>query len=251
MLKFFTIDITDEYEVKVQFITSVRMNRRAKDVQVVNSPLAKDDLYVIILTDDGIDNDSIIYFVDMNCIQNKNITHLEITAESKFSYEDYIFKNDSQKLKCELNQYDIYTGVILNLDQFIVNSFMFINNEPLFVVSVDNFGLLVIDIVSKSIVDKLSFTRMIENFPNEFTIMNIFPIENNGIQILIEDYGGFSLFWKRIAKIGDQDHVFVELKVLEYQISLTKGAKYDLLDYSNEGYSRIILKETESNILID
>ena len=158
------------------------------------------------------------------------------------------FQNDSQKLKCELNQYDIYTGVILNLDQFIVNSFMFISNEPLFVVSVDNFGLLVIDIVSKSIVDKLSFTGMIENFPNEFTIMKNFPIENNGIRILIEDYGGFSLFWKRIARIGDQDHVFVGLKVLEYQISLTKGAKYDLLDYSNEGYSRIILQEAKANV---
>ena len=217
-------------------------------MQIVNSPLAKDDLYVIVLASNGIDNDSIIYFVGMNCIQSKNMTQIEMTAESKFSYKDYIFQNDNQKLKCELNQYDIYTGVILNLDQFIVNSFMIISNEPLFVVSVDNFGLLVIDIVSKSIVDKLSFTGMIENFPNEFTIMNIFPIEKNGIRILIEDYGGFSLFWKRIAKIGDQDHVFVGLKVLEYQISLTKGAKYDLLDYSNEGYSRIILQEAEANV---
>ena len=76
MLKFFTIDITDEYEVIVQFITSVRMNRRAKDVHIVNSPLAKDDLYVIVLASDGIDNDSIIYFVGMNCIQSKNMTQI-------------------------------------------------------------------------------------------------------------------------------------------------------------------------------
>ena len=76
MLKFFTIDITDEYEVIVQFITSVRMNRRAKDVHIVNSPFAKDDLYVIVLASDGIDNDSIIYFVGMNCIQSKNMTQI-------------------------------------------------------------------------------------------------------------------------------------------------------------------------------
>ena len=246
MLKFFTIDITNEYEVKVQNITSIRMNRKAKDVQVVNSPLAKDDLYVVILTNDGIDNDSIIYFVSMKCVQNY-MDHAKTTFEVKKSNKDYFSNINSQILKCELNQYDIYSGLKLNLDQFVVNSFMFINNEPLFVVSVDNFGLLVIDIVSKSIVDKLSFTEMIENFPNEFMITKIFPIEKNGIRILIEDHGEFSLFWKRIAKIGDQDHVFVELKVLEYQISLTKGVIYYLLDYSNEGYSRIILKEARSN----
>ena len=222
------------------------MNRKAKDVQIVNSPLAKDDLYVIVLTNDGIDNESIIYFVGMKCVQN-TMGHAKTTFEFKKSDKDYFSNINSLILKCELNQYDIYTGVKLNLDQFIVNSFMFISNEPLFVVSVDNFGLLVIDIVSKSIVDKLSFTEMIENFPNEFMITNIFPIEKNGIRILIEDHGEFSLFWKRIAKIGDQDHVFVELKVLEYQISFTQGATYDLIDYSNEGYSRIILQEIESN----
>ena len=222
------------------------MNRKAKDIQIVNSPLAKDDLYVIVLTNDGIDNDSIIYFIGMKCVQN-NMDQAKMTFEFKKIDKDYFSNINSQILKCELNQYDIYTGLKLNLDQFIVNSFMFINNEPLFVVSVDNFGLLVIDIVSKSIVDKLSFTGMIENFPNEFTIMNIFPIENNGIRILIENHGEFSLFWRRIAKIGDQDHVFVGLKVREYQISLTKGATYDLIDYSNEGYSRIILEEVEQN----
>ena len=60
-------------------------------MQIVNSPLAKDDLYVIVLASNGIDNDSIIYFVGMNCIQSKNMTQIEMTAESKFSYKDYIF----------------------------------------------------------------------------------------------------------------------------------------------------------------
>ena len=101
MLKFFTIDITNEYEVKVQNITSIRMNRKAKDVQVVNSPLAKDDLYVVILTNDGIDNDSIIYFASMNCSKN-NTDQFEMSTE-------YNFNDKSSTDKCE---YEINLKVI-------------------------------------------------------------------------------------------------------------------------------------------
>ena len=154
----------------------------------------------------------------------------------------------NQNLKCMLNQYDIYSGVNLNLDQFVVNSFMFISNEPLFVVSVDNFGLLVIDIVSKSIVDKLNFSSMIINF-NSFTISNIFPIDKNGMRILIKDKGGFSLFWKRVAKIGDQEHVFTDLTINDIYISLGKGEISNLLDYSKEGYSVVVFKEFKERSL--
>ena len=49
------------------------MNRRAKDVKIVDSSLSKDDLYVIVLTNEGIKNDSIIYLVSMNCtLENKS-----------------------------------------------------------------------------------------------------------------------------------------------------------------------------------
>ena len=130
------------------------MNRKAKDVKVVNSPLAKDDLYVVILANDGIDNDSIIYLSDMKCIQyDENQSKFQNSSQFDSKYDWH--QDDNSELNCTLSNFDIYTGIKLELDQFIVNSFMFINNEPLFVVSVDNFGLLVIDIVSKSIVDKL------------------------------------------------------------------------------------------------
>ena len=157
----------------------------------------------------------------------------------------------SSKIEWKIGDIDIYTGVKLNIDQFIVNSFMFINNEPLFVVSVDNYGLLVIDTVSKSVVDTISFTKMIQNFPELFSISNIFPIDTTGIRILLKGKGGFSLFWSKIGKIGDQDHIFIDLKVLDYQISFYEGAIDNLLDYSRGGYSTIVLKEIKGETLFN
>ena len=274
VLKFFTVDINDKNEIEVRKITSVLMNRKAKDVLVVNSSLEKEDLYVIVLTNEGIKTDSIIYFVRMNWIQNNQSGYTRKDSEEPIFMNDigiylpqeseyFIYSGNEKLLKKEnesiktinlnlewkIGDVDIYTGVKLNIDQFIVNSFMFINNEPLFVVSVDNYGLLVIDTVSKSVVDTISFTKIIENFPQLFSITNIFPIDSTGIRILLKGKGGFSLFWDRIGKIGDQEHIFIELTVLDYQISFYEGTIDYLMDYSKGGYSTIVLSEVQGSSL--
>ena len=74
------------------------------------------------------------------------------------------------------------------------------------------------------------------------TVENIFPIDKNGMRVLIEGKGGFSLYWDKIAKIGDFEHVFVGLNVLEYYLSLYEGTVEDLLDFSKNGYLRVLYK---------
>ena len=206
-------------------ITYFEMNRLVKDVKVVNSPLKKDDLYVIVLINEGMRNESIIYFIGMNWTQS--IDKKEGATDFNLASNQFLntFNDKLPTLSWVLSNYDFYTGLNLNLDQFFVNSFMFINKEPLFVVSVDNFGLLVIDIVSKTIVDKICFTSMIKNFPNTFSIVKIIQIGKTGMRILLENSNEFSLFWKGIAKIGDQEHVFVDLTVSEYHIGMNDGMR--------------------------
>ena len=140
-----------------------------------------------------------------------------------------------------LSFYDVYSGINLTLDQFKVNSFIFIDNEPLIIISVDNFGILILDIISKSIVDKICFNSMISNFPKMFSIIKIIPIGNTSIRILLENKNGFSLLWKGIAKIGDQDHVLINLTVSEYHVGVSEGIKTNLIDGTKNGYSRFVL----------
>lgn len=76
----------------------------------------------------------------------------------------------------------VVSASTLVIDQFIVHSIMFIQGYNLFAVSVDNYGIIVLDILSASIVDSFSFKRMVPELPSKFTIMGIVPINNNGIR---------------------------------------------------------------------
>lgn len=118
------------------------MNRKLKSISIVKSILTKDDLYVIILPEMNTKYDTLVFLTKMNC------TEIESTSSSSLT-------NMPNKIDCDIEEYSVFSGLELGYDQFVVNSFMFISGEPLFVVSVDNFGLLVIDIVSKKVVDSV------------------------------------------------------------------------------------------------
>ena len=243
-LRFYILEIDDDYSIRAHNITSVSMNRRAKDVKIVDSSLSKDDLYVIVLTNEGIKNDSIIYLVSMNCtLENKS-------KDIAQPYRHHLHGRGFD-LKWELTGYDIYNGVKLNFDQFIVNSFMFLHNEPLFVVSVDNYGIMIIDIVSNMVVDRIWFNSLIPELPNTFSIVKLLPIENNGIRIQLHDRSGFSLFWRGIAKIGDQEHVFIDLTVQDFQVTVNDGIRTSIIDSSGTGYTRVVYNNIKSNYLND
>ena len=177
----------------------------------------------------------------MNCTLDRNFKndHSEKHQITHYSFD----------LEWTLSNFDIYTGVKLNFDQFIVNSFIFIDGEPLFVISVDNFGIMVIDIVSKMVVDKICFNWMNFGIPSTFSISKLIPVNKNGIRILLKDRSGFSLFWSGIAKIGDQEHVFINLTVSDVHLNINDGFRTNLIDFSKSGYSRVILKPIQSSNL--
>ena len=121
VLKFFIIDINENNEIKVYNITSLLMNRKAKNVQVVNSSLAKEDLYVIILTNEGMKTDSIIYFVRMNCIQFELIGNTDNTSLDKSYFEttstNFTIQNytDFCSLTSKILPYFLFCNILINI----------------------------------------------------------------------------------------------------------------------------------------
>lgn len=64
-LKIFKFEMDRDYNVIMKEITSAIINREVKDIQIVKSPLARDDFYMIILAQNDVDYDSMLYVTYM------------------------------------------------------------------------------------------------------------------------------------------------------------------------------------------
>ena len=237
-LRLFQTEILKNYTLKAHKLISVTLNRLVQDVQIVKSVLAKDDLYLVVLTIDRMAYDTMIYLIGMNWTEE---------LDDK-SHELYNIKDDI--LNWTLTGYHTFSGLNLKLDQFVVYSFMFLPGEPLIAVSVNNFGLIIIDIVTKSIADTVWFQWLIPQLTGNFTILNIIPINSNGIRVFIEDRGEFSIFWKKIGKIGDKNHIFIGFRIKNIFKTFDNEETTNLVDYSHVGYSQVVFykqKDTEFN----
>ena len=86
------------------------------------------------------------------------------------------------------------------MDTFVVNTFIYIVDEPYLVVSVDNFGMIVFDTITKRMVEEVNFRTLVPNLPQTFSINRFVPIGTKGIRVLLENSGGFSFLWRSIGK---------------------------------------------------
>lgn len=74
-------------------------------------------------------------------------------------------------------------------------------DEPYLVVSVDNFGMIVFDTITKRMVEEVSFRNLVPNLPPTFSINRFVPIGRTGIRVLLENSGGFSFLWRSIGMV--------------------------------------------------
>ena len=215
-LKLLMIEADYETGIRTKVIASTVLNRRVKDIEILESPLERDDLYVVVLTED-----SLVYLIEMEC-------------EDSYS--------------CSLESYSTFTGQSLGLDQFVVNSFMLIKDEHLFVISVDNFGLIVIDLITRKVVEYISFNLLIKDFPLEFIIYKILPINNDGIRVLLKSLGGFSVFWEEVGTIGDKDFVLYNQHIANSFTSIPGEITTNLITNSEFGIAQVIYYRTNSQL---
>lgn len=181
----------------------------------------KDDFYLVVLTDSVTEYESIIYLVDMTC---------------------------GEEFNCTLMSYVALSGFNQGLDQFKVNSFTFLQNAPYFIVSVDNYGLVVIDLVSKKIIEKIPFYNLFEYFFNEFIVYNIIPTGQHSLRILLKEQGSFSLYWKDIGIVGDAESIFIGLEASDIFVNIHGEIATNIVDYSNDGIAQLIYYKTESGL---
>jgi len=60
--------------------------------------------------------------------------------------------------------------------------------------------MLVIDTISKTVIEDVNFRDWVPGIPRRFSIFKFVPIGNIGIRVLIKDNGGFSFNWRSIGK---------------------------------------------------
>ena len=133
-----------------------------------------------------------------------------------------------------------FSSSVLKIDQFIVNSILVISNKTIFVASVNNYGLMIFDMISKSVIDSICFNELIPSFPNEFIIIKLIQIQRNGMRILVENYGAFSIFWKGIGKFQVNEKVFIGMKLTDFIFSNLNEVSTTMIDIKENGFSQIL-----------
>ena len=76
---------------------------------------------------------------------------------------------------------------------------MLISGEPFLVMAVDNFGFIVIDLVSNTAIEEVNFRKFYPSI-NDFSILKLVPIAENGIRVIMQDGGAFSFIWRGLSK---------------------------------------------------
>lgn len=116
---------------------------------------------------------------------------------------------------------------------------MMINEQPLLALAVDNFGIVIVDIISNKVVDMLRFELLISELKSDFSIYNIISLGKNRMRVFIENRGYISMQWQKISKIGEKGHIFVGLNLIFYSL-FENQITPNIINYSARGYAEVI-----------
>jgi len=104
---------------------------------------------------------------------------------------------------CESKDEHSISGTFLQFDDFVVNTFTFLGDEDTFVaIGVDNFGFIVMDLITGNIVEEVPFIDYYPHLP-KFSILKLVNIANTGIRILLANGNAFSFIWDNLRRVGD------------------------------------------------
>lgn len=120
---------------------------------------------------------------------------LELEYDSVVSYINIKCNRGS----CELSNRKDINGALLHFDNFIVNSFLLLPGEPFLIIGINDFGFIVIDMITNVVIEEVPFTKY---YPAliDFSILKLVKITNNGIRVVLENRGAFSFIWTKLSK---------------------------------------------------
>ena len=198
-------------------ICSLAINRRIKEVLIKKYLSISIKYHFVILTAPEGNFDSTVFFMDM------------------------VWENIN---KWKLEKDTTVEGVQLGLDEFIVNSMMFIPDSNLFMIAVDNLGIVIIDLSRVEVVESIIFKKLFSDLSTKFEITNIIPIATSGIRVLLKNKGGFSLFWDKILKLAQKGHILENLVQKNRFINLKNQISTDFVDYSELSIVQLVYHQS-------
>lgn len=172
-IKLFSFEITKDYRLRTELMMERPHNMRLLRTMMTASTLQSVDFVFIFQSDYRFISDSEMTFTNLECPE---MHHCESKDEQSIS------------------------GTFLQFDDFVVNTFTFIGDEDTFVaIGVDNFGFIVRDLITGSIVEEVPF---VDYYPHltKFSILKLINIANTGIRILLANGNSFSFIWDNLSK---------------------------------------------------
>lgn len=128
---------------------------------------------------------------------------------------------------------------------FTVNSVTFIGETPFFILSVDNFGLIVFNALNGNEEQLISFDDLQFDVPlKKFEIYKLIPIDVHGVRVLLKGDGGFSLYWEEINLEGD---LLTGLIVKDRFENINTEIPSKLAMPTKSGYVQLILYPNNEN----
>ena len=124
-------------------------------------------------------------------------------------------------------------------DSFIVNSFIFYGTTQYILISINNFGLGVIDWSNLQIRQLIPiYDSYFHTPPKKMDIYTIIPLGDYGVRVLLQDEGGFSLYWYDIVE--EDNEMFQNFEVLDRFENINREVPTHLYIVFKYGYAQVI-----------
>ena len=174
--------------------------------------------------------------------QGKEQYALVMTAERESPVDTFIIYINfiwDDKFKCKVDGINKFSSFNYDFDSFIVNSFIFYEDTQLIIVSVDNFGLVVIDWVSHYPIQIIPIDdKYFQVPPTKMLIYGLVPLDMFGIRVLLKDEGGFSFFWNDVYE--GENEIFRNFEVRDRFENINSEVPTSLLSEFKGGYAQVI-----------
>ena len=129
-LKIYNLQINEHGTITLGLLKEIINNRKLMDFQIMKSSSKREHFYAVFLTNYLNSYDSVIYISGVNYTESEGLI---------------------------VKQYKTFTGMNVDLDQFAVNSVMFVQKNPYLIISLDNFGLIVYDLSRFEVGERIAF----------------------------------------------------------------------------------------------
>lgn len=109
------------------------------------------------------------------------------------------------------------------------------------IISVDNYGLLVVNLFTMKISQTVVMKSLDTRFGDVFEISRILPLSGYCLRVFIKNLGSFSIVWDRIDLTEDAN-VFRGLRTDNYAEDFTNRITTSLIAGTGTGYAQIIYR---------